>query len=977
MSIQALEVAFRGALRPEPLYGKLGYVVGGVASVQTGDPAIYNVRLDDGRYITAYHNNAVAPDFDRSVKLTTEIRDGKQVFVILGVAGGADGGNPGIATHSHSRASGMYFEVDTWLVSGFRVTPGVTALTVQVGPGWYWFGGARHWFTGTVLDISGEVPGASNQHGWTTLSFDPSDETFTLTSGTAQSIALSLLEANIPAAPTGTKDVAALKLVNGMTALLDSYIVDTRFILWQEGSGTTTSGIVVYHADGSAPESFDADSAGFTSAIAAAATGDIVLLPPATITGDHALAADVEYVGAGREATILTGQITLVDGTVVRNLSIIRSVSSSSALIGLLNSSGTAHAYGVTISVTNSGAGDAIGAQATGGTLTLYECKATATASTGTGIGTYSTGGTITQIGGQRDGSDVDGQLGSLTPVMFASNGTNQAVFPNIISPSAYTYNGVTYVVWLGASFGTYIDAYDHAARTWAGAVLVRSNPGSFDDHSSPSVMVDDSGYIHVFFGGNMFAALPMYHSKSNSAEDISAWTNQSNIGANTTYHAAVKLADGTIFVFYTKLSGGYLQNYYVRSDESYGTEHQSHVSGAANASIYFGNPAYDETRERIWLMWSYYEYAPVDKRRYLFIAYLDLNDGHWYGGIDDTDLGTTTDTSEWVAHCQLLDSTYETNHPSLFMDSADNLHIVYNVKDSGVWKHAYRKWDGSSWGSVELITTANHQFNMGDIYVNADGTVDAYLAVNASTVRGGDLEHWRRSIGGSWALVRTVFDKSVSATYNGVMFPVVNRSDPDGVIRVTFSDEGTPGVTVNDIDVYAISSSDVYVAGIGSAALNLHGVQTTPSSSDTALAGDRSAWDTGSAAALHARDISEDVPRYHLPTPSAIGQIAVSVSDGEGGYYWEVQSASAGTVTSVGASAPIASSGGATPTISHNNSGVSPGDYSKVTVDAKGHVTTGATAQYQQFVYTVGGGSFAFITDGSGNPVFSLEDVA
>lgn len=231
MSIQALEVAFRDALNPQPLLGKLGYVVSGVASVQTGDPALYNVRLDDGRFITAYHNNAVAPDFDRSVKLTTEIRDGKQIFVILGVAGGADGGNPGVSAHSHSRASGMYFEVDSWLISGFRVTPGFTSLTVQVGPGWYWYAGARHWFTGTIVDVSGEVPGASNQHCWTTLSFNPVDQTFSLTSTTAQSIALQLLEADIPAAPDDERELVALKLINSMTEVLDAYIVDMRAVL--------------------------------------------------------------------------------------------------------------------------------------------------------------------------------------------------------------------------------------------------------------------------------------------------------------------------------------------------------------------------------------------------------------------------------------------------------------------------------------------------------------------------------------------------------------------------------------------------------------------------------------------------------------------------------------------------------------------------------------------------------------------------
>ena len=47
--------------------------------------------------------------------------------------------------------------------------------------------------------------------------------------------------------------------------------------------------------------------------------------------------------------------------------------------------------------------------------------------------------------------------------------------------------------------------------------------------------------------------------------------------------------------------------------------------------------------------------------------------------------------------------------------------------------------------------------------------------------------------------------------------------------------------------------------------------------------------------------------------------------------------------VTAVTATAPISSSGGDTPNITHDNSGVTAGTYDSVTVDAKGHVTAGS----------------------------------
>lgn len=66
------------------------------------------------------------------------------------------------------------------------------------------------------------------------------------------------------------------------------------------------------------------------------------------------------------------------------------------------------------------------------------------------------------------------------------------------------------------------------------------------------------------------------------------------------------------------------------------------------------------------------------------------------------------------------------------------------------------------------------------------------------------------------------------------------------------------------------------------------------------------------------------------------------------GGYFlrqdatWAIPPDSQG-VTSVTATAPISSSGGTTPNITHDNSGVTAGTYQDVTVDAKGHVTAGS----------------------------------
>jgi hypothetical protein len=82
-----------------------------------------------------------------------------------------------------------------------------------------------------------------------------------------------------------------------------------------------------------------------------------------------------------------------------------------------------------------------------------------------------------------------------------------------------------------------------------------------------------------------------------------------------------------------------------------------------------------------------------------------------------------------------------------------------------------------------------------------------------------------------------------------------------------------------------------------------------------------------------------------------------------------------AGTVTDVTASAPLSSTGGATPDISHGTSGVAAGTYpnATVTVDATGHVTSASSG-------TSGGGGHLhglarWLADGS-TTAFNLPDI-
>ncbi len=148
----------------------------------------------------------------------------------------------------------------------------------------------------------------------------------------------------------------------------------------QVGLGGDT--ILLYDSGGNPVAEYAATSAGLDLASAAATAGDVVLIPAVTIDGNHTLAAGVTYHGLGRRATVLTGQITLSNGTTLQGLSVTRTANDANTLIAVVGpSSGTAYVYDCDISALQAGAGVGYALyEQSGGELRHYYCRLSAQA---------------------------------------------------------------------------------------------------------------------------------------------------------------------------------------------------------------------------------------------------------------------------------------------------------------------------------------------------------------------------------------------------------------------------------------------------------------------------------------------------------------------------------------------------------------------------------------------------------------------
>lgn len=152
---------------------------------------------------------------------------------------------------------------------------------------------------------------------------------------------------------------------------------------------------------------FAITESGFSSALSAAGSGDVIVVPPCSISGDHTITDGVAVMGLSRWATVFTGQITGGDGASIENLSITRTANDSSNLIGVVGqSSGTFYVHDCHISIEQSGSGDARGiSQAAAGTVEVWSSYVSANSTSGSGYGSYRSAGAILFDGGARLGS--------------------------------------------------------------------------------------------------------------------------------------------------------------------------------------------------------------------------------------------------------------------------------------------------------------------------------------------------------------------------------------------------------------------------------------------------------------------------------------------------------------------------------------------------------------------------------------------
>ncbi|MDU0352556.1 BNR-4 repeat-containing protein [Paraglaciecola aquimarina] len=370
----------------------------------------------------------------------------------------------------------------------------------------------------------------------------------------------------------------------------------------------------------------------------------------------------------------------------------------------------------------------------------------------------------------------------------FAENGYGEGVAV-VQHPGGEYLNGVTYVAYQGTKEDPYVAAYNHDKKQWSGpvqagsSILGKDPTKKIDSHGKPTLLIDDAGYIHVFYGGhggvkalhgaNIFGAGDHSgenkHAVSKKPYDISAWQNLDNVAPFGTYNQAIKMDNGDMYLFYRH--GAHRADWvyqkstdngrtfeapkaflkYQRREDNLGTDSwYAYVSKGLNDEIVVGfDYHYCWDRD-----------APKNnrgghstERKNLYFMTFNTKTGDWQNVYDETlSIPLTKDVADEKTLAVDTGDMWTFNG-STKIDAQGNPHIsAYIGKDIG-WqiggpKHArYFRWTGTEWagnfssglpiGRGDFLSSNNSvRFLLSGIDPKTDKTIVRWWESNDGGIR-------------------------------------------------------------------------------------------------------------------------------------------------------------------------------------------------------------------------------------------------
>ena len=390
-----------------------------------------------------------------------------------------------------------------------------------------------------------------------------------------------------------------------------------------------------------------------------------------------------------------------------------------------------------------------------------------------------------------------------LTEQRWANYFTNEGAVCAIhgfIEPQAWYRDGKTFIVYQGWLNAPEITYYDHANGQWSDIVMAGVNPlGGTDTHGAPAILIDQGGYIHLFYGSHGGA---QKYERSVAPLDISQWQSMPDL-PDGTYPMPVQLDDGTILLYYrTGANNPWVQ--ISSSDGGASWSGQSTIINFSPDGLYasFRRGSDGQTVHCTWTHKQFRLGIEWYNRRHCFYMKRDV-DGQWKSASGEV-LAVPVTISEAYAKCLVArtDAPRHSNVGVVYPDSNNQPMITFldgnYLEDHFVHKFAY--WTGAEW-QVSDITDTDEVF---DEFTRVDaavpGRLDVFLTAGGSDTtfykRGGDLQQWRSTDNGlSWFKVKDIATFAETGRLYANPYPVVNGVRDAYVVFCTWINEPNLGI--------------------------------------------------------------------------------------------------------------------------------------------------------------------------------------
>lgn len=312
--------------------------------------------------------------------------------------------------------------------------------------------------------------------------------------------------------------------------------------------------------------------------------------------------------------------------------------------------------------------------------------------------------------------------------------------------PAGIHHQGITYVSYQGPDVAPYVAAYDHLNGTWAGpfkvgnsdlAALIKER-NKIDSHGKPTMLMDDLGYIHIFYGGHgagsKYGENPYgrggigrnKHAVSKRPFDITEWQDLGNISIYGTYNQALKMDNGDIYLIYRH--GAHRSDWVYQKSTDHGRTFEPAVSflktklrtdiKAADSWYVWANKGEGDDIILAFdyhVCWLRYQGPPgrghVTQRHDLYYMVLNTKTG-MFRNISGEQLSFPV-TKEYADEKALVAQTgdnYWTFMGTTHLDTDGYPHMAINIgKDIGLntggpKQTVHYQWNGSEWVGGQLI---------------------------------------------------------------------------------------------------------------------------------------------------------------------------------------------------------------------------------------------------------------------------------